>query len=66
MSDDDKKKGTFPRVGRTKLRCWACGKKGHKRSDFFFARRKTALKKEGVFTRRESAKIKEIGGAIAT
>ncbi len=31
-----------------------------------FARRNTALKKESVFTRRESAKIKEIGGAIAT
>jgi hypothetical protein len=32
----------------------------------FFARRKTALKEEGLSTRRESAKIKEIGGAIAT
>ncbi len=31
-----------------------------------FVRRKTALKKEGVFTRRERAKIKEIGGAIVT
>ncbi len=31
-----------------------------------YARRKKALKEEGFFTRRESAKIKEIGGAIAT
>ena len=31
-----------------------------------YATRKKALKKVGFSTRRESAKIKEIGGAIAT
>ena len=31
-----------------------------------YARRKKALKEEGFSTRRESAKIKEMGGAIAT
>ena len=46
MSDDDKKKGTFPRVGRTKLRCWACGKKGHNRDDLF------CKKEDGVKERR--------------
>jgi hypothetical protein len=32
----------------------------------FYARRTTALKVEGLFTRRESSKIKERGGATAT
>ncbi len=31
-----------------------------------YVRRNTALKEEGLSTRRESAKMKEIGGAIAT
>jgi hypothetical protein len=65
MSDDDKKKETFPQDGRAKLRCWACGKKGHKRGDLL-SKKDDGVKGRRPFHSKRKFEDKGKRGATAT